>query len=68
MRYTPRTKNKWPVKYIVRVREVENDQRTEHAWEYLDAKEAATICNQAKTNGFFSYVQKVADWKQLERV
>jgi len=68
MRYTPRTKNKWPVKYVVRVREIANDQRTEKAWEFLNSHEAFELRYRAEKAGFFTQVQKVADWKQLERV
>jgi len=66
MRYTP--KSKWPVKYVVRVREIENDQRTERSWEFLSAREAQALANKAAEAGWFPKVLKVADWKQLERV
>lgn len=68
MRYTPRTKSKWPVKYVVRVRAIANDTRTERAWEFLDAVEADLLLANAANNGFFAYIQKIADWKQLESV
>jgi len=68
MRYTPRTKKELPVKYIVRVREDENDARTERAWEFLNGVEAADLCYRAKQSGLYSYVQKILDMKQLERV
>lgn len=68
MRYTPRPKTKMPLKFIVRVREIENDAQTERVWEFLDAQAAAALCYDAKKNGLYSYVQKVLDRKRLERV
>jgi hypothetical protein len=68
MRHTPKTKSKWPVKYVVRVRDVANDTRTEREWTFLDEAEADALLERASVNGFFAYINKVADWKQLERV
>ena len=57
-----------PVKYVVRVREVEDDQRTERVWEFLSPAEAKMLANRAGVAGFHATILKVADWKRLERV
>jgi hypothetical protein len=68
MRYTPRPKIQVPVKFIVRVREVENDQRTERSHTFFQEVEARDLVNRAETHGFYATMLKVLDRKQLERV
>jgi hypothetical protein len=57
-----------PVKYVVRIREEENDARTERQHTYLVEADAEALAAQAEEHGFHAVVLKVLDIKRLERV
>lgn len=52
------------VKYMVRVREIEDDARTERTWIYLSAKDAVKLKRKAERNGLHGKVLRVLDTSQ----
>jgi hypothetical protein len=49
---------------MVRVREIEDDARTERTWIYLSAKDAVKLKRKAERNGLHGKVLRVLDTSQ----